>query len=229
MLEIVPAILVQSEKEFLKNLRSVENNCSLIQIDILDNTLFKNTTWNDAKAVGLIDVSAAVELHLMVENPIPIIEEWMHHVKTLKRVIVHAEMHRPIGSIVSSIRDLSDLEVAVAVNPETPLSAIEEVIHSIDQLTIMSVHPGFQGQKFGDEQHVGSVESIFHKIEQAKNHRSDLIIEIDGGVTDDLIKPLVQSGVNRICAGSLIFKNDEPAKKLKELTEMLKTLNNYTK
>lgn len=229
MLEIVPAILVQSEKEFKMNLHAVENDCSLVQIDILDGTLFKNITWNDAQKVGSIKTDVEIELHLMVENPIPIIQEWMQHVKTLKRVIVHAEMHRPIGSIVSNIKDISDLEIAVAINPETPIGAIEEVIHSIDQLTIMSVHPGFQGQKFGDEQHVGSAESIFHKIEQAKNHKSDLIIEIDGGVTDELIKPLAQSGVNRICAGSLIFKNNEPTKKLIELTETLKTLNNHVK
>ncbi len=224
MLEIIPAFLVQSKKEFEEKLRLVEFDCKTIQLDILDGGLFPNTTWFDAATIGQIKTNVNIELHLMVENPIPIIEEFIKHVPTLNRAIVHAEMHRPLGSVTSYIKDTLKLEVGVAVNPETPLSQIEDVIHSIDTLLIMSVHPGFSGQSFGDTDHVNSEATVMNKIKQARAHKSDLILEVDGGVTEELIKPLVKAGINRICAASLIFKADNPTNKLRELNQHLKDL-----
>ena len=221
MNQIVPALLEPNHESFEKHLRAIENDCDLIQVDVLDNTLFENKNWYNAEAVGKMKTKVEIELHLMVENPIPIIKEWKKHVPTFKRAIVHAEMHRPIGTVVGYIRDVLKLEVGVAVNPETPLSAIENVIHSIDQLTIMSVHPGFQGQEFGDEEHMGSDNAILEKVKHAKAHREDLIIEIDGGVTEELIEPLIKAGVDRIGIGSVLFKSKDPAQKLKELNELL--------
>ncbi|MBI4714049.1 hypothetical protein HY771_02600 [Candidatus Uhrbacteria bacterium] len=213
MPQIVPALLVESKKEFEKNLRAVENDCAIIQIDVLDGTLFPNTTWFNPTAIGAIKTKVAIETHLMVENPIPIVEQFKQLVPTFTRAIVSAEMHRPLGAVVGHIKDILGLEVGVAINPETPLHEIEEVLHRIDQLTIMSVYPGLQGQKFD--------EIVFEKIEQARKHRKDLIIEIDGGVTEELIKPLIKAGIQRICVGSLIFHSDNPSGKLKELNKLL--------
>lgn len=223
-IEIIPAFLVHSEKEFEEKLRLVEGVCKTIQIDVLDGSLFPNTSWFDAKAIGAFETNVQMEIHLMVENPIPIVEDFKKHVGTFTRAIVHAEIHRPLGAIVSHIRDILHLEVGVALNPETPLTAIEEVLHSIDQLTIMGVHPGFQGQAFGDEEHLHDPNAIFEKIRAAKNHRSDLIVEIDGGVTDALIRELAHFGANRLCAGSLIFKTPDPHAKLLALNDSLSKL-----
>jgi ribulose-phosphate 3-epimerase len=216
-LEIIPSLLVESKKEFEEKLRMVEFDCKTVQLDILDGGLFPNTTWFDAESIGQIKTNVNIELHLMVENPIPIIEDFIKHVPTLTRAIVHAEMHRPLGTVTSYIKDVLKLEVGVAINPETPLSQIENVIHSIDSLLIMGVHPGFSGQEF-----VG--ESIIKKIKQAKAHREDLSLEIDGGVTEELVKPLVKAGINQICAASLLFKSDDPKNKLRELNQLLKDL-----
>jgi ribulose-phosphate 3-epimerase len=223
MTQIVPALLVQNQESFETQLRAVEGHCQRIQVDILDNTLFPNETWNDPEAVGAMNPNVEIELHLMVENPIPIVEQWKAHVPSFKRAIVHAEMHRQLGSVTSYIKDVLKLEVGVAVNPETPLSAIENVIHDIDQLTIMSVHPGFQGQTFGDEEHMGDKEAIFEKIRRAKQHRPDLPLEIDGGLTEELIKPLMEAGITLLGAGSIISKHPNPAQQLKHLNELVKT------
>ncbi len=225
MLEIVPSLLVEDEATFKERLNLVKDDCKTVQLDILNDSLFHNTTWFDAKRVGDANMSQELELHLMVENPIPIVEDFLVNAPALKRVIVHAEMHRPLAAVVSKLKEHEGLGVGVAVNPETPLSAIEDVMHQIDQLTIMSVHPGFSGQTFGDEQHVGDSEVIFTKIERALAHRPELSIEIDGGVTDELIEPLVRTGVQRVCAASLIYKNENPTKKLKELNEKLANIN----
>ncbi len=224
MIEIVPAFLVESEKEFEKNLRAVEKDCRLIQIDVLDGSLFPNTTWYDPKRIGALKTDVEMELHLMVENPLPIIEEWKKYVPTFKRAIVHTEMHRPSGVVTGYIKDILKLEAGIALNPESPLSEVESVLHQVNQLTIMSVHPGYQGQTFGDSQHGGDAEFIFNKIRSARAHRSDLVIEIDGGVTQDLIEPLVKAGANRLCVGSALFKTKDPSATLKALNLYLNSL-----
>lgn len=214
MTQIVPAFLVESEQQFEKQLRAIENDCSLIQIDILDGTLFPNISWFDPVAIGQLSTNVEMELHLMVENPIPIIEAFQKHVPNMKRAIVSAEMHRPIGAVTSYIKDILGLEVGVAVSPETPLKEIEEVLHSIDQLTVMGVHPGSMGQTFEGE-------IILDKIKQAKHHRPDLHIEVDGGVTEALIPTLMSAGADRIISGSGIFHSEHPSKTLKHLQSIL--------
>lgn len=215
MKQIVPAFLVESEQQFEKQLREIENDCSLIQIDVLDGTLFPHISWFDPVAIGQLSTNVEIELHLMVENPIPTIEAFQKHVPALKRAIVSAEMHRPDGAVTSYIKDILNLEVGIAINPETPLKEIEEVLHTIDQLTIMGVHPGSMGQAFEGD-------AILDKIRQAKHHRPDLIIEVDGGVTEELIPKLIDAGVSRIVSGSLIFKSEQPTEQLKRLNQLVR-------
>ncbi len=224
MIEIVPAFLVESEKEFEKNLRAVEKDCRLIQVDVLDGSLFPNTSWYHPERIGALKTDVKMELHLMVENPLPIIEEWKKYVPTLTRAIVHTEMHRPSGVVTGYIKDILRLEAGIALNPESPLSEIEPVLHQVDQLTIMSVHPGYQGQTFGDSPHGGDAEFIFNKIRSARAHQPNLIIEVDGGVTQELIEPLVKAGTNRLCIGSALFKTKDPSKTLKDLNLYLNSL-----
>lgn len=216
MIEIVPAFLVKSEKEFEEKLRLVENDCKLIQVDVLDGSLFENVSWFDPVAIGQFATNVEIELHLMVENPIPIIEAWQKHVPTFRRAIVSAEMHRPNGVVTSYIKDILKLEVGVAIDPETPLKEIEDVLHEIDQLTIMGVHPGKSGQPFDGEY-------LLDKIRTARHHRPDLVIEMDGGATNELIGPLAKAGVNRICAASMIFNTANPTEKLRTLNKILET------
>ena len=221
MSTIVPAILAHSEEEFEQQLRLIENDCELVQVDILDGTLFPNTNWFDAEKIGALRTNVRYEIHLMVENPIPIIQAWKTYVSNLERVIVSAEMHRPVIAVLQEIKLGLGLKVGVAINPETPLHEVESVIHELDQLTIMSVHPGKQGQTFGDAEHIGDESFIFDKIALTRNHRPDLAIEVDGGVRDDLIGPLMHAGVDRIAVGSLLFKQEDPAQKLKLLNAIV--------
>ena len=114
------------------------------------------------------------------------------------------------GAVIAYIKDVLKLEAGVAINPETPLHEIEDVIHLIDQLTIMGVHPGQSGQAFLGEM-------ILDKIKAARHHRHDLMIEMDGGLTEELIQPLLDAGANRLCAASLLFKDENPQEKLRRL------------
>lgn len=214
MIEIIPSLLVESRNEFEKKLRLIENEVTTIHVDVLDGSLFDNTTWFDAKSVGAMRTNVKYELHLMVNNPLPIIKSWKKYVETLFRAVIHAEIERPMGVVLSQIKEYLQLETGVAIDPETPLNAIESVLHSIDQLTIMGVHPGYSGQKFNGEH-------IYNKIIQAKKHCPNLPIEIDGGVTKETLNRIIKSGATRICTASLIFRNPDPLLKLRSLKNMI--------
>ncbi len=210
MIEIIPSLLVESAAEFERRLRLVENDCETVHVDILDGSMFGNTSWHDARAVAAMRTNVKYELHLMVENPLPIIEAWHEHVKNVRRAIVHAEITRPFGTVLEHVREFLKLEGGVAINPETPLEDVENVIHQVEQLLIMSVHPGQSGKPFEGAY-------ILDKIRSARNHRPDLAIEVDGGVTAELIPSLVEAGATRICAASAIFAASHPQEALKSL------------
>ena len=212
MIEIIPSLLVESAAEFERRLRLVENGCETVHVDILDGSMFGNVSWHDARAISAMRTNVKYELHLMVENPLPIVEAWHEHVKGTVRAIVHAEISRPVGTVLEHIRDFLKLEGGVALNPETPLKDVESVLHHIDALLLMGVHPGASGKPF-----VGDY--LLQKIREARNHRTDLAIEIDGGVTSDRLPSLVGAGAARLCAASAIFADPDPSAALKRLRE----------
>lgn len=209
-IEIIPAFLVESREEFEKKLALVDGACETIHVDVLDGTLFPHTSWFDAVAVGAMRAKVKFELHLMVENPLPIVEAWQKEVAGFTRAIVHAEIHRPLGALASMIRDRMKLEMGVALNPETPFDEIHEVLHAIDQVTVMGVHPGSSGQPFLGEY-------LLEKIQAIRNHRPDLAIEVDGGLTEELAPRLVSAGATRLCGASAVFHTDNPQKALTHL------------
>ena len=214
--EIIPSLLVESSAEFERRLRLVEEGCTTVHVDVMDGTLVPHTSWFDALAVGEMRTPVAFELHLMVENPLPIITAWKKHVMGIKRAIIHAEIHRPLGAVLEQIREVHKLETGVALNPETPLLAIEGVIHALDQLTLLGVHPGASDQAFLGE-------SVLAKIRDAHEHRSDLVIEIDGGVTLENIQEIKKTGVSRFCAAHLLFAASDPAEALKRAQSFVST------
>jgi len=213
MIEIIPSLLVESAAEFERRLRLVEHDCETVHVDILDGSMFGNTSWHDARAVAAMRTNVRYELHLMVENPLPIIEAWHEHVKNTRRAIVHAEITRPFGTVLEHVREFLKLEGGIAINPETPLEDVENVLHYVEQLLVMGVHPGQSGKPFGGEY-------ILDKIRAARNHRQDLAIEIDGGVTPELLPSLAEAGATRVCAASAIFSASDPLGALKTLQKL---------
>ncbi len=213
MIEILPSLLVESAAEFERRLRLVEHGCDTVHVDILDGSMFGNTSWHDARAIAAMRTNVKYEIHLMVENPLPIIEAWHEHVKNTKRAIVHAEISRPFGTVLEHVREFLKLEGGIAINPETPLTDIENVLHQVDELLVMGVHPGASGKDFKGA-------SVLEKIRAARNHRPDLAICIDGGVTAELIPSLVEAGATRACAASAIFSSNDPSAALERLRKI---------
>ncbi len=212
MCQIVPSLLVESKDEFEQRLRLVEGGADLVHVDVLDGTLFPQTNWHDARAVGALRTSAKFELHLMVENPLPIAEAWQTHVPGLTRAIVHAEMSHPAGAVIRELKNWN-LEAGLALNPESPLEEIAAVARMISQLTLMGVHPGASNQRF-----LGT--SILQKIRDAKKRWPELALEMDGGATPELIPSLLAAGCDRIVAAHAIFGAADQAAALAALSRL---------
>jgi ribulose-phosphate 3-epimerase len=216
MIEIIPALLVQSHQEFERRLRLVENDCRTVQVDVLDGSLFGNVSWYDARAVGALRTPVAFELHLMVENPLPIIAAWKANVPTFHRAIIHAEIKRPLGTILEHLQEVLKLEAGLAINPETPLEEVHHVLYRLHSLTFLGVHPGFSGQPFLGEM-------VLQKIREVRARFPALSLEIDGGVTEELLPSFQAAGIDRLCAGSLLFNSPDPRAELTRLQKLVFT------
>lgn len=202
MSELIPAILANSKNEFEQKLHVAEKFAKTVQIDILDGTLFPVSNWHDPEAIAEMETSVAYELHLMVNNPLPIIAEWVKKVPNVKRAIFHVEIERPLGKIIEEIHTTHFIEAGVAINPETPIEEIHSILSELDVLLVMGVHPGQSGQTFKGEY-------ILEKIQEAKRRAPGLVIEIDGGVIPELIPNLMKAGTTRFAVASAFFNTDD--------------------
>lgn len=208
---VVPAVLVQTEDAFREKMSHprLRNVAPIWQVDILDGTMFDAESWADVQRIKRIDHLPEIELHLMIEDPIPVIEAWQKHIPSLKRAIIHAEIPGSLRGAISRIKDL-DLDVGIAVNPETELKPLRHELELADLLLIMGIHPGASGRPF-----LGR--PILRKIRWARKHLHHLQIAIDGGVTQKTARKMVKAGATQLCAASAIWSADDPVRAYAEL------------
>ncbi|MDA1038465.1 MAG: hypothetical protein O2877_02125 [bacterium] len=220
MNEIIPALLVESEKEFERRLRLIEPHVKTVQVDVLDGIMFPHISWYDARNIGAFLTTVNFELHLMVENPLAVVEEWKEYVPTLTRVIFHAEIDRQHQGLVDAMKELG-LEVGMALNPETPISEAHHELSELDELLLMSVHPGASAQGIGDEKHGLTKEDLFEKIISIHKRYPTITLGADGGINLDNIHHFKEAGISRFCVGSAIFNQTDPIKALNDLQRKL--------
>ncbi|MDP2631550.1 MAG: hypothetical protein Q8P30_02145 [Candidatus Uhrbacteria bacterium] len=200
MPQVVPAILVKSKVKFEDKItnQALRKLAPLWQVDVLDKTMFKSSSWANAKEVSTIGNLPSIELHLMIQNPLPTVMEWYNKVETLKRAIIHTEIERPVGSVLHRIKKLG-IETGLAINPETAVSAIEPYVKNIDVLLIMGVNPGKSAQKF-----LGNL--ILSKIRESKRRFPKLKVAVDGGVSLETVADIVKAGADQLCVASTLWK-----------------------
>ena len=221
MMEILPSLLVESHEEFEQKLRLVEHEVKTVHVDVLDGTLFPHMSFADARSVGSIQTPVRYELHLMVENPLAVAKEWKEEVANLSRVIFHAELDRQHEPIVEALRALH-LEVGLALNPETPVEEAHHDIHLIDELLLMTVHPGMSGQGVGDPKHGLNEHDLLTKISDIHRRYPDLVLGADGGLTAENIPRFLEVGVSRFCLASALFAGTNPHTELAKIKAALK-------
>lgn len=200
--EIIPSLLTQSEEEFLHQYNAVKHSVSCIQIDIADGEFVPNKTWADP---GIIkdQVEIDIELHLMVMHPREEMERWKH-VRQVKRALVHYEsIYNSVNKTLAVIEGYC-WQKSLVLNPDTPIQVIDAYADQLFGIMFMGVNPGFQGQKL--------IPSVIKNISIIKKKYPHLFLEIDGGVNEQTIPDLMRAGVDAICPGSAIFKNDRTPK-----------------
>lgn len=214
MIEIIPSILVESAKEFERRLRLVDGHVKTVHVDILDGTSFPHTSWHDAQMIGDINTPVVYEIHLMVENPLPIIAEWVKHVRNVRRAIIHAELDRPIGLVLEEIKQIHKLEAGLAFNPETTIKDKLNKEFNLDAILVMGIHPGSSGQTFLGE-------PILERIRRLRTDFPTLPIGCDGGVNQETAGQIIAAGCTRLVAASAIFEAADPLQALKDLQAMI--------
>jgi ribulose-phosphate 3-epimerase len=200
---VAPSILVQSEEDFRERISQAElrNLAPIWHIDVLDGTMFNNSSWADFSAMKDIPDLPPIELHCMVQNPLPVIEQAHQMIPTVRRAIVHAEISRPIRAVITKIRKMG-IEYGIAVNPETPFRSVPVPPEDIPFLLLMGIHPGKSGQVFLGE-------PVLQKIREARERYRSSIIEVDGGVNTENIRSIWDAGAHQVCSASCLFSSDD--------------------
>lgn len=155
-----------------------------------------------------------LDVHLMIENPERYVDEFADCGADL--ITVHAESCRHLDRVISQIHQKGK-KAGVALNPATSLSALDYVLDKVDMVLIMTVNPGFGGQKFIESSY-GKIRDLKNRMEAAGLHTD---IEVDGGINADTLPGVLEAGANVIVAGSAVFKGNiaENVRNLKNIME----------
>lgn len=200
-IKIAPSILSADFGKLNEEIASVEPYVDLLHVDVMDGHFVPNITIGPP-VVASIKTKLPMDLHLMIEHPERYVEDFVKAAtanglqKKDVSITVHQEACRHLHRVIQQIK-LLGVKAAVSINPATPLEMIEEVLDDVDMVLIMSVNPGFGGQKF--------IDHVLAKVRELRKLKPDLDIEIDGGVNAETAKLCAEAGANILVAGSYIF------------------------
>ncbi len=197
---LAPSILSADLLQLEKQVRLVAaNGADFIHIDVMDGHFVPNLTFgpNMVKAIKRI-VTIPLDVHLMISNPDEYIDDYVKAGADI--LTVHQEACTHLHRTVQNIHQ-QGIKAGVALNPATPLSAVEDILEELDLLLIMSVNPGFGGQKFIPR----SLNRIARVRQMAEDCNPDLLLEVDGGINPETAREVVGSGANVLVAGNAIF------------------------
>lgn len=192
-INIAPSILSADFGKLNEEIASVESYVDMLHVDVMDGHFVPNITIGPP-VVACIRTKLPLDLHLMIENPERYVEDFVK--AGASSITVHQEACKHLHRVIQQIKSLG-VKAAVSINPATPLEMIEEVLDDVDMVLVMSVNPGFGGQKF--------IDHVLAKVRELRKLKPDLDIQIDGGVNAETAKQCIEAGANILVAGSYIF------------------------
>lgn len=207
---IAPSILAADLANLQSEVQSIEAYADWIQVDVMDGHFVPNLSFG-APVVKHITTHLPLDIHLMVSNPEDRIEEFLQI--GASNITFHAEVAELTDTkeaLITAIRD-AGATAGIAINPRTPVSAIEDVLDDIDLVLVMSVEPGFGGQKF--------IPEVLEKVRTIRQQNPHVMIQMDGGITLQNAASCIKAGANNLVAGSAIFHAEDRA----EIINLLRT------
>lgn len=214
MIEIAPSILSADFTRLGEDIRAVEaGGAGVLHVDVMDGKFVPNITIGLPVVKSIAKIAKIpLDCHLMIEEPSRYAVQFVEAGATM--VSVHVEADNHLHRTLTAIREAGG-KAGIAINPATPLSALEEALPFADFILIMSVNPGFGGQKF--------IHTALEKVRRLKMMIDDrglrTKIEIDGGIDATNIAKVVEAGAEIIVAGSAVYGKGEPAKAVQELLD----------
>lgn len=208
-IKIAPSILSSDFSKIGEEIQAIEKaGADLVHIDVMDGHFVPNLTFG-APVIKAFRKSSGLpfDVHLMISNPEKFIDDFVKAGADI--ITVHAESTLHLHRLIQQIK-ANGVKAGVSLNPSTNENILKYIINDIDMVLVMSVNPGFGGQKF--------IPAVIEKIKAIKLMRADIDIEVDGGITDETIKSCIDAGANIFVAGSYVFNGDykERIEKLKE-------------
>jgi ribulose-phosphate 3-epimerase len=214
-IEIAPSILASNFSKLGDEIRAVEQGgVDVIHVDVMDGRFVPNISIGIPVVESLRKATRLpLDVHLMIDRPERYIEEFVR--AGGNRVLVHQEATPHLDRALAMIRE-SGAEAGAAINPATPVGMLTEVLGKLDTVLVMSVNPGFGGQKFIP----GAVEKIRQLNQWRVRYNAAFRIEVDGGVEPENVAELAQAGANTFVAGTSIFHTPDPAAAARALRKL---------
>lgn len=212
-----PSILSADFKALGGQMKATEENgARYLHFDVMDGMFVPSISFGMPVLKSIHDATGQVmDAHLMVQEPIRYVEAFKEagaHIVT-----VHLEACQDVGATLGKIYDCG-MKAGLSICPETPVSAVEPFLPQIEMLLIMSVHPGFGGQKFIPE----SLDKIREARKRIQEGGYNIDIQVDGGIYLTNVREVLDAGANIIVAGSAVFKGD-PGENTKAFMEILRS------
>lgn len=217
MKQLAPSILSADFSRLGADVAAIEaGGADVIHVDVMDGHFVPNISFGATVMKSLVGKTALpFDVHLMIENPDQYATEFV--TPQTEYITVHQEACRHLHRSVQHVKSLG-VKAGVSINPATPVQTLACILDNVDLVLIMSVNPGFGGQKL--------IPSALHKIAELVEIREkrglSFVIEIDGGITLDNVKAIADAGVDIIVAGSAVFGKEDIVAETRKFKDIIK-------
>jgi ribulose-phosphate 3-epimerase len=214
-IEIAPSILASNFAKLGDEIRAVEQGgADVIHVDVMDGHFVPNITMGVPVVASLRKATRLpLDVHLMIERPEEYIERFAR--AGASRILIHQEATVHLDRALTMIRE-NGAQAGAVLNPATPVATLTDVFDKVDTVLVMSVNPGFGGQKFIPQ----AIEKIRQLNQWRARYNGAFRIEVDGGVDAENTAQLAQAGTNTFVAGTSIFHAPDPAAAVRQLRKL---------